>query len=413
MSTSMFRVLLVLAAIPLGLLFLDSQRSGGLITLGSTSVLSRPTIEVLGAPGQLNLDEDGFVIVRATAPARPGDTVYLESAGAYGMGYYRVDKVVLDGNLEATLTVAGRPYLGTYKYWAKIAPSGTYQEGKSATFPIAIVSSAAPLGPTCGGDDPVKPDGSPWVCTYSDEFDTGKLNRRFWAVQKTESSGFTTGTKSRYACAVDSPQTVAVEDGTLELSLVELPEVRKCGRGRSSKFAFGQVMHFQTYSQTYGKYEVRAKIPDLRVPGAQQSFWLWPKKNTYGVWPASGEIDFAEMYSSLPGLDRPFIHYLPGATEGGTNQNVTHADCKINIGEYNTYGVEWEPRRITVLLNGEVCFINDYSSVAAGFQGKNSPFDKPFYLALNQAMGTVGNEYDADLVPETVTTQIDYVRIWK
>lgn len=46
-------------------------------------------------------------------------------------------------------------------------------------------------------------------------------------------------------------------------------------------------------------------------------------------------------------------------------------------------------------------------------QGKNSPFDHPFYLAMNQAMGTTGNEYDTALVPDRVTTQIDYVRIWK
>ena len=416
MSTAMFRVLLVLAAIPLGLLLLDSQRSGGLIATGSGSLASafdKPLIEVLGSPTELTLDEDGVVLVRASAPAEPGDNIYLESAGAYGMGYYRVDKAVLDQNLEATLTVAGRAYLGTYKYWAKIPASGTYQEGKSPTIAIRIGSAAPPVRPTCGGDDPVKPDGEPWVCTYNDEFAGTKLDRRFWAVQRTEKSGFTTGTRTRYACAVDGPDTVAVQDGHLELSLVALPEKRACGRNKSSQFAFGQVMHFQTYAQTYGKYEIRAKIPDIDVPGVQQSFWLWPKKNTYGAWPASGEIDFAEMYSSIPGLDRPFIHYLPGATESGTNKNVTHADCRIRVGAYNTYGVEWEPRKITVLLNGEVCFINEYSSIAASMQGKNSPFDKPFYLAMNQAMGTVGNEYDPDLVPARVTTRIDYVRIWK
>lgn len=417
MSTAMFRVLLVLVTVPLAIMVVDNQLGTGLLRTGSatlTSSLNKPSIEVLGAPTQLVLDEPGVLLVRATAPAKPGDTIYLESAGAYGMGYYRVDKVALDENLEATLKVAGRPYLGTYKYWARIVASGSYQEGKSQTVPISIVSADAPAAPDCGGgEQPVKPDGTPWVCTYSDEFETGKLDRRFWAVQKTRSSGFVTGTKTNYACAEDMPETVGVSDGNLQLSLVDLGEVRSCGKNKKSRYAFGQVMHFQTYSQTYGKYEVRAKIPEITVPGVQQSFWLWPKKNTYGGWPASGEIDFAEMYSFLPGLDRPYIHYLPGETESGTNKNVTHADCQINVGKYNTYGVEWEPGRITTLLNGEVCFVNDYSSITAKFQGKNAPFDKPFYLSLNQAMGTTANEYDPDLVPDTVTTQVDYVRIWK
>jgi len=414
MSTAMFRVLLVLAAVPLGLLVLDGQRGGGLVPAGLFgSATNKPAVEVLEAPEELVLNESGRVRLRVSAPASPGDTVYLETAGTYGLGYYRVDKAVLDQNREVTLTVPGRPFLGSYKYWGKIPSSGTYQEAKSATFAIDIVSAPAPARPTCGDSVPVKPDGSPWVCTYSDEFDGTELDRRFWVTQQTETSGFTTGTKTNYACALDSAETVAVTGGNLELSLVELPEVRACGQSKSSKFAFGQVMHFQTYSQTYGKYEVRAKIPDLETAGAQQSFWLWPKKNTYGNWPASGEIDFAEMYSRHRGLDRPYIHYYSSGSDSTTNKNITHADCQIRVGEYNTYGLEWRPRQLIVLLNDEVCLINNYSSAAAALQGRNSPFDKPFYLAMNQAMGTTGNEYDPDVMPPRVTTKIDYVRIWK
>ncbi|MFL6107721.1 MAG: hypothetical protein ACJ72L_12230, partial [Marmoricola sp.] len=66
-----------------------------------------------------------------------------------------------------------------------------------------------------------------------------------------------------------------------------------------------------------------------------------------------------------------------------------------------------------ILLNGEVCMIDDYSSALAALHGASSPFDKPFFLALTQAMGTTGNLFDTALVPDRVTTQIDYVRIWK
>jgi hypothetical protein len=53
------------------------------------------------------------------------------------------------------------------------------------------------------------------------------------------------------------------------------------------------------------------------------------------------------------------------------------------------------------------------TSPTAAAQGAYSPFDEPFFLSLNQAMGAIGNQYDASTVPERVTTQIDYVRIWK
>jgi len=418
----MFRFFLLLATVSIALIvsgwpdgLLDQGRSRGELASSTStdlSPLNRPAVRVMVAPTELILDEPGYVRVQAAAPAVPGARIVLVTAGTYGLGYNKVSEGVLNDNLQATLPVLGRKYLGSYKYWATIPASATYQEGTSATFAIDIVAAEAPADAVCG-DAPLKANGEPWVCTYADEFEGTALDRRFWKPQDTETSGFTTGTRSRYACAEDSPETVAVTGGYLELSLIQLPEVRRCGRNKTSQFAFGQVMHFQTFSQTYGKYEVRAKVPDVTVPGVQQSFWLWPKKNKYGGWPASGEIDFAEIYSSTPGIDRPYLHYLPGETAAGTNKNVTTARCPIKVGEFNTYGVEWEPRRITVLLNGEVCFINEYSSLARAFQGANAPFDHPFYLSLNQAMGAVGNEYDPDLVPDRVTTQIDYVHIWK
>ncbi|MET3961126.1 beta-glucanase (GH16 family) [Marmoricola sp. OAE513] len=378
-------------------------------TLGA---FSRPVVLVLEPPSSLSLRESTQVHVQAQAPAAPGDRVRLETAGTYGLGFVKVSTGYLDENLRATLILTGRAYLGTYKYWVKVPATGRYQEGQSATFEVTIGTPPPPAAPVCSGDNPVKEDGTPWVCTFDDEFDGNELNRKYWVPQETRTSGFTTGTRTRYACGVDSPDTISVAGGALRLSLVELPAVQKCGK-KSSKFAFGQVMHHQTFSQTYGKYEIRARIPDVQVPGVQQSFWLWPVKNTYGGWPASGEIDFAEMYSNAVGINKPFIHYLPGEGRKGTSQNRTHDYCSIDVGEFNTYGVEWQPQKITVLVNGVVCFVNEYKSALAGVQGRSSPFDKPFYLAMNQAMGALGNEYDPAVVPDTVTTEIDYVRIWK
>lgn len=413
----MFRVKLLLLTAVIAAAFVGGQQLGVLHLPGrelvGSHVLHKPVITVTSMPGELALRESGTVLVQASAPARPGDRIELDTAGPHGIGFNDVSESVLDENLQATLTVTGRDFLGSYRYWVRIPASGSYQEGKSAKFTIDIVAAQSPSAPSCGGETPLKADGTPWVCTFDDEFDGSSLDRRFWVPQVTRSSGFTTGTRRQYACAEDLPDTISVGGGHLELSLVELPAVRRCGHGKRSKFAFGQVMHFQTFAQTYGKYEVRARIPDVRVPGVQQSFWLWPKKNSYGGWPASGEIDFAELYSNTPGVLRPYIHYLPGETARGTNQNVTHARCPIVPGAFNTFGVEWKPGQITVLLNGEVCFVNDYSSVARAGQGKYSPFDKPFYLSLNQAMGDLGNVYDPAVVPDRVTTQIDYVRIWK
>ncbi len=401
-----------LAVIALVLGASGTARAGLRAAEEPTAALEEPEISVHSYPAELILRESGRVTVKVGPPAAAGDTVYLNTAGPYNAGYNQVSEAVLDRNLTATLRVPGREFLGTYNYFASMPATGTHLEGASGQFPITIVSPPPQTSPTCGGAQPRKADGRAWVCTYNDEFSGPELDRRYWVPQETEKSGFTTGTPAMYACAYDSPDTVGVQGGNLELSVVDLGESRACGQNFASRYAFGQVMHHQTYSQTYGKYEVRAKIPDLQVPGSQVSFWLWPVTDTYGPWPSSGELDFAEMYSSTPGLLKPFMHYLPGTTEGGTHKNVRTAECPIRVGKFNTYGMEWEPGRVTILLNGEVCLINDYSSIVHG-EGSPAPFDHPFYLALNQAMGTVGNQYDPDLVPARLTTQVDYVRVWR
>ncbi|MCZ4498274.1 MAG: glycoside hydrolase family 16 protein [Marmoricola sp.] len=368
-------------------------------------------ISVLDHPAQLELRQGGLVTIKASAPAEPGDRVHLNTAGAYNAGYVRVSSARLDRDLTATLRIPGRDFLGSYDYWATARGTSDHGELSGARFPIEIVSPARQRAPSCGGETPQKADGTSWVCTYNDEFAGPELDRRYWVPQETENSGFTTGTKFTYACAQDSPETIDVADGNLELSLVDRGETRYCGKTYSSPYAYGQVMHHQTFAQTYGKYEIRAKIPDLDVTGSQVSFWLWPQTDTYGPWPASGEIDIAEMYSSAPGIDKPFMHYLPGSGVG-ENVNVTHAACPIREGEYNTYGTEWEPGRVTMLLNGKVCMVNNYASLVAG-DGSAAPFDHPFYLNLNQAMGTIGNEYDASQLPNRITTKVDYVRVWR
>lgn len=213
------------------------------------SVFDRPAIRVLSKPDELELGEDGTVVVQAEAPATPGTTIYLRTAGSYGLGYNKVSSALLDENLRATLRVTARKYLGSYDYWASIPASGTYQEGNSASWAITIDAAEPPSAPSCGGGpDPLKADGSPWVCTYDDEFSGTSLDRRYWVPQVTRTSGTTTGTRSMYACAADSPDTIAVRDGVLELSLVELPTKVACGKNKASKYAFGQVMHYQTFA---------------------------------------------------------------------------------------------------------------------------------------------------------------------
>ncbi|MEH3034136.1 MAG: glycoside hydrolase family 16 protein [Aeromicrobium erythreum] len=280
---------------------------------------------------------------------------------------------------------------------------------------LASPVAGTDLDDSCGGWAGTKADGTPWECTYDDEFSGPTWDRSTWSAQDTGTSGYTMGTDTAFACYADDDRVIDVADGHLELSVQRLDEPRACGDGRTSRYLAASLMHHGTFSQTYGRYEIRAKVPDLRAKGSQTTFWLWPVDMfAYGTsWPSSGEIDIAEMYSSYPDLAIPFFHYLRKDVDTSRNQNMQTAyDCHIAVGEFNTYVLVWEPGRLTVRINGETCLTNNYSATNAPQDHPDAPFDRPFFLSLTQGIGDQGNEYvDAD-VPARLTTQVDYVRIW-
>lgn len=287
-----------------------------------------------------------------------------------------------------------------------------------ASLPTAQASSGdseTTATPDCGEESILKTDGTTWSCTYADDFDGDGLDRAFWAPQVTGTSNYTTGTDDLYTCYEDDERVVAVRDGVLELSLLRLDAERDCGRGKNSRYIAGSVSHWGTHQQTYGRYEVRAKLPDVRTPGSQTTFWLWPVDQfTYGPWPLSGEIDFGEFYSVYPDHVIPFMHYWRGPVDLTQNRNVfTAYHCTIDYGAFNTYTLEWQPGEFTILVNGQLCLVNRYDALNAPEDRPYAPFDQPFFAALTQAMGTTGNEYDPAVMPERITTQVDYIRIWE
>jgi beta-glucanase (GH16 family) len=248
----------------------------------------------------------------------------------------------------------------------------------------------------------------PWTCTFDDEFSGTSLDTSNWQVQQTATSGYTSGPT---ACFVNSPNNVSVSGGYLNLTAraESAPFSCKDPFGNfQTQYTSGMVTSAGLFSQTYGLFEVSAKLPPAVVSGLQETFWLWPNNSAkYGsVWPASGEIDFAEFYSEYSMLDIPYIHYNPA----GYDPNVTAYTCVINPTAFNTYGVEWTSTSITILLNGNVCLV-DHTNPAAPLTG-NEPFNQPFFLNLTQALGLYTNAFDPATTPLPATTQVDWVRVW-
>lgn len=299
------------------------------------------------------------------------------------------------------------------------APAPTPSDPAPAPSPSD--TPTAPAGPDCGATV-LKPDGTPWVCTFDDEFDGTSLDRSKWYVQTTAATGYHSGAE----CFVDSPNNIAVSGGTLQLTVRKESAPFTCktpSGGYASQFTSGTVNGYGKFQQTYGRFEVRAKLPNTAVKGLQETFWLWPANSTkYGYWPASGEIDFAEFYSQYNGWNIPYLHYslLQSTVSWATNTNVYTAlpapnnqpgmSCSYTKGAFNTYTVVWEPGRITLQLNGRDCVVDNYA--ASNVSGA-APFDQPFFIALTQMLGIGANAFVDGTTPLPATTDVDYVRIWK
>jgi beta-glucanase (GH16 family) len=259
----------------------------------------------------------------------------------------------------------------------------------------------------CSGTEPLGIPGN-WTCSFDDEFNDNSLDTQNWVVQQTANSGFVTGSGSAEACYVDSPNNVSVSGGYLHLTITQSTTPFTCSDPAgsfSTEYSAGMASTDDLFNQTYGAFEVNAELPPSVVTGLQETLWLYPQNLTYGAWPASGEIDFAEFYSEFASLDVPFIHYDPASLDLGDT-----SDCPMNPSTFNTYGVDWQPGSIKIYVNGVEC-LDDTPDPASPLSSPE-PFDQPFFIALTQAIGAGTNAPLDGVTSFPATTLIDWVRAW-
>jgi beta-glucanase (GH16 family) len=263
----------------------------------------------------------------------------------------------------------------------------------------------APDPDACGARIP-KSTGGYWDCTFSDDFDGSSLDPSKWVAQRTDTSGYLNGPT---ACFVDSPNNVSVSNGTLKLTAREEAAPFNCAGDFDTRYTSGMVSTAQgRFGQTYGRYEIRAKVPPAEVKGLQTSLWLWPVDSSkYGEYPASGEIDIAEMFSQYPDRAIPYVHY-----DAAAGSNVTNTACMVSrLSAFHAYTLEWTASGIRISYDGQTCLVHTWNP-ASPLSG-SQPFDQPFFIALTQALGVGTNEFDPASTPLPATTTVDYVRVWK
>jgi beta-glucanase (GH16 family) len=349
----------------------------------------------------------GVTVRSATVTVRRGATWVTRGAKSARLapGTYRVTskvtyRVRANGS-QGRLRTKSR----TQTLRVKASPVAPVAAPSAVPAPSIPVPSLATTSSACDDTGLRKPDGSAWLCTFSDEFSGDTLDRDVWTPQRTATSSYHIGDD----CFVDDPANVAVRDGVLALSVTKEAAPFTCASPEgdyTSQHTAGMVSTWDSFAQARGRFEIRAAFPATEVAGHHGALWLFPKNPT-AAFPYSGEIDIAEMYSAYPDRAIPFVHY----EHSYGDPTVTNNHCMIDdVSDFHTYTLEWTPTTLSIAYDGRVCVTHQINRSAA--EGTTPPFDGEFILALTQGRGLFPNAPTAE-TPDTGTTTIDYVRVWQ
>lgn len=240
---------------------------------------------------------------------------------------------------------------------------------------------------------------------WEDNFDGDSLNRDDWNVELHD-PGWVNAEWQSY---VDSEENIYLENGELVIQAIKTVDA-----DGNATYTSGRVNTQNKHNFKYGRFEARIKVPSGK--GFLPAFWLMAAdENLYGQWPKCGEIDIMEVLGDNTKLLHSTIHYGEPHEQQQGEYTLTDSDFSE---EYHVFACEWDPSEIRYYCDGELFFtVNDWFSAKEGFDELTypAPFDQPFYIILNLAVGGswVGYPDDTTEFGDNAQLRVDYVKVYQ
>lgn len=157
---------------------------------------------------------------------------------------------------------------------------------------------------------------------------------------------------------------------------------------------------------TYGRVEGRLRTtPHV---GNFPAFWLMPQDNSAG-WPNAGEIDIWEQIDTEnKTYHTVHTHCTHDLHLALPNSGSTHT----NAADYHVITLDWTPTLLTWYVDGTKAFSYAKTKLSFLLEKGQWPYDKPFYLILNQSVGNGSWAKNCDVNFE-YETLFDYVRLYQ
>ena len=244
-----------------------------------------------------------------------------------------------------------------------------------------------------------------WKLVWSDEFngpDGSAVDSSKW-VQETGGGGWGNNELEYYT---RRPQNAFLEKGNLVIKVVE--EKYSGSDGVSRNYTSARLKTQSKFSQTYGRFEARIKIP--RGQGIWPAFWMLGADINRVQWPDCGEIDITENIGKEPALVHGTIHGPGYNGANGIGSSFVLPGGERFADDFHFYAVEWEPNTIRFYVDDHL-----YATRTPADLPKETKwvYDHPFFILLNVAVGGdwPGNPDSTSVFPQTML--VDYVRVYE
>ena len=219
-----------------------------------------------------------------------------------------------------------------------------------------------------------------WEQVWSDEFDGDNLDLSKWNILRWR-PGWVNNEQQAYT---DRDTNVFLQDGNLVIQGLIEPnyyDTDHTGSQYTANYTSGRINTDDKFSWTYGKFDIRAKLPSGR--GSWPAIWMLGESITSIGWPDCGEIDIMEHV----GFDDGNIH---GSIHTKDFNHIMNTQRSGSIAlpsatqSFHIYSLEWSPHYLRFLIDDSPFFFvyNDSNGNTAKW-----PFDSPHYMILNLAIG--------------------------
>jgi beta-glucanase (GH16 family) len=247
----------------------------------------------------------------------------------------------------------------------------------------------------------------------SDEFEAATLDDSLLGYET--GAGIRNDEEQAYT---DRPENVAIDAGDLVVTA-------RAEQFDGASFTSGSLNSEGRFSFTFGRVEARLSAPS--GDGCSAAFWMLPESPAptvqtclddspcySGTWPAWGDITIANLQSQLPGEVLGTVSYgvwddgLDAVTHGvfaGENASVEDPTA------YHVYALEWGPSRLDWFVDDELVRTLQLPPDDTYFPDGEDPFQQPFHLRLNLAIGGLDQAPDPADYPQEL--RVDWVRVWQ